>query len=123
MTELSVNISKTVNAPIERVFDAWLDPAMLTQFILPAPGMAQPEVETDARDGGRCGFVVARSRVARREEHELALAEQLENGRGRVAVAEALGYPDLVPRGGVQRDEADVLAERGHDEHAVLEHC
>ena len=39
MTDLTVNLSKTVNAPIERVFDAWLDPEMLTQFILPDPQM------------------------------------------------------------------------------------
>ena len=58
MTDLSVNISKTVNAPIERVFDAWLDPAMLTRFILPAPGMPQPQVETDPREGGRFSIIM-----------------------------------------------------------------
>lgn len=58
MTDLSVNISKTVNAPIERVFDAWLDPAMLTRFILPAPGMPQPQVETDPREGGHFSIIM-----------------------------------------------------------------
>lgn len=58
MTDLSVNISKTINAPIEKVFDAWLDPLMLTQFILPAPGMAQPQVENDAREGGRFSIIM-----------------------------------------------------------------
>ena len=58
MTDLSVNISKTINAPIEKVFDAWLDPLMLTQFILPAPGMAQPLVENDAREGGRFSIIM-----------------------------------------------------------------
>ena len=58
MTDLSVNISKTINAPIEKVFDAWLDPLMLTQFILPAPGMAQPQVENDARQGGRFSIIM-----------------------------------------------------------------
>lgn len=53
MTDLTVKLNKTINAPIEKVFDAWLDPAMLTRFILPAPGMAPPEVESDAREGGR----------------------------------------------------------------------
>ena len=53
MTDLSVNVKKTINAPIEKVFDAWLDPAMLTRFILPAPDMPNPEVENDAREGGR----------------------------------------------------------------------
>jgi uncharacterized protein YndB with AHSA1/START domain len=58
MTDLSVNISKTINAPIEKVFDAWLDPLMLTQFILPAPGMAHPQVENDAREGGRFSIIM-----------------------------------------------------------------
>jgi uncharacterized protein YndB with AHSA1/START domain len=58
MTDLIVNIKKTINAPIEKVFDAWLDPAMLTRFILPMPGMPQPEVETDPREGGRFSIVM-----------------------------------------------------------------
>ena len=53
MTDLNVSITKNISAPIEKVFDAWLDPTILTQFILPAPGMPQPEVENDAREGGR----------------------------------------------------------------------
>lgn len=52
MTNLIVNLSKTINAPIDRVFDAWLDPALLTEFILPMPGMPRPEVENDPREGG-----------------------------------------------------------------------
>ena len=58
MTELSVNLSKTIQAPIEKVFDAWLDPATLTRFILPGPGMPQPEVENDPREGGRFTIVM-----------------------------------------------------------------
>lgn len=58
MTDLSVNISKTVHAPIERVYDAWLDPAMLTRFILPASGMPNPEVENEPREGGRFTIVM-----------------------------------------------------------------
>ena len=58
MTDLSVNINKTINAPIEKVFDAWLDPSILTQFILPAPGMPQPEVDNDAREGGRFSIIM-----------------------------------------------------------------
>lgn len=58
MTDLTVNIEKKINAPIEKVFDAWLDPAMLTRFILPDPTMAQPEVENDAREGGRFSIIM-----------------------------------------------------------------
>lgn len=52
MSELTVNVSKTIQAPINEVFGAWLNPAMLTQFILPMPGMPNPEVKNDAREGG-----------------------------------------------------------------------
>ena len=58
MADLTVNITKNINAPIEKVFDAWLDPAMLTQFILPAPGMPQPEVENDPCEGGRFSIIM-----------------------------------------------------------------
>jgi uncharacterized protein YndB with AHSA1/START domain len=40
------------------VFDARLDPAMLTRFILPDPAMPQPEVENDPREGGRFTIVM-----------------------------------------------------------------
>lgn len=52
MTDLTVNINKTIHAPIEKVFDAWLNPETLSQFILPMPGMPNPQVKTDAREGG-----------------------------------------------------------------------
>jgi len=58
MTDLTVNIEKIINAPIEKVFDAWLDPAMLTRFILPDPAMPQPEVENDPREGGRFTIIM-----------------------------------------------------------------
>ena len=56
MTDLTVNVTKIVHAPIERVFDAWLNPETLSQFILPMPDMPQPQTETDAREGG--GFTI-----------------------------------------------------------------
>lgn len=53
MTDLTLNLESTVHAPIEKVFDAWLDPATLSRFMLPQPGMPQPEVTNDPRVGGR----------------------------------------------------------------------
>ncbi len=58
MNDLTVNLTKTINASIEKVFDAWLDPTMLVQFILPMPGMPQPEVENDAREGGSFSIIM-----------------------------------------------------------------
>lgn len=58
MNDLTVNLKKTINAPAEKLFDAWLDPIMLAQFILPMPGMSHPEVENDAREGGSFSIVM-----------------------------------------------------------------
>ena len=58
MTDLAVNITKTIQAPIEQVFDAWLDPALLAKFILPMPGMPEPEVENSAQTGGRFKIIM-----------------------------------------------------------------
>ncbi|NOY72475.1 MAG: SRPBCC domain-containing protein [Gammaproteobacteria bacterium] len=56
MTDLTVNVKKIIHAPIGKVFDAWLNPEILSQFILPMPGMPQPQTETDACEGG--GFTI-----------------------------------------------------------------
>ncbi|NOQ42481.1 MAG: SRPBCC domain-containing protein [Desulfuromusa sp.] len=58
MNDLTVHITKTIHAPIERVFDAWLNPETLSQFILPMPGMPRPQTETDAREGGNFTIIM-----------------------------------------------------------------
>ena len=58
MSELTVNVTKTIHAHIEKVFDAWLNPEMLSQFILPMPGMPHPQTETDAREGGNFTIIM-----------------------------------------------------------------
>jgi uncharacterized protein YndB with AHSA1/START domain len=50
---LSLTVSHTINAPIGNVFDAWLDPKILSGFMLPKPGMPNPAIELDSRTGGR----------------------------------------------------------------------
>ena len=52
MTELTVNVDKIIHAPIEKVFDAWLNPKMLSKFMTPMPGMPDSDVENDAQEGG-----------------------------------------------------------------------
>jgi len=58
MSDLTLSIRKTINAPIEKIFDAWLDPIMLAQFILPMPGMPSPEVENEPQQGGSFTIVM-----------------------------------------------------------------
>lgn len=52
MTELELEIDRHLPYPPERVFDAWLDPAMLAKFMVPCEGGLVPEARSDAREGG-----------------------------------------------------------------------
>ena len=58
MAELSVNINKTIHAPIEKVFDAWLNPEMLSKFMKGIPDKTDTDVEIDAREGGHFTFIM-----------------------------------------------------------------
>ncbi|MCV0424702.1 MAG: SRPBCC domain-containing protein, partial [Roseibium sp.] len=40
------------SAPVERVFEAWLDPDTLARFMTPGPGMTVPKATTDPKVGG-----------------------------------------------------------------------
>ena len=59
MSDLTLNVSRTIKAPIEAVYNAWLDPKMLAQFVIPGPGMSVPKAETDPRVGGKFSIVMA----------------------------------------------------------------
>lgn len=58
-TDLTLTVERTIKAPPERAFDAWLDPAMLKRFMCPGPGMTTPKAETDPREGGRFDLIMA----------------------------------------------------------------
>ena len=55
---LALSVDRTIAAPPERVFDAWLDPAMLMRFMQPGPGMTTPGATADPRIGGRFDLVM-----------------------------------------------------------------
>jgi uncharacterized protein YndB with AHSA1/START domain len=58
MTDLTVNIEKIIHAPIEKVFDAWLNPKMLSKFMKGMPDKTDTDAEIDAREGGHFTFVM-----------------------------------------------------------------
>jgi len=58
MTELSLKVERTIKAPKEDVFNAWLEPEMLRQFMMPADGMSVPTATNDAAKGGRFEIVM-----------------------------------------------------------------
>lgn len=59
MPELSLRVSRTIKAPIETVYNAWLNPSMLAKFMIAGEGMTVPRAETDAREGGRFSIIMA----------------------------------------------------------------
>lgn len=52
MSEINLTVRKTVPAPQEAVFNAWLDPEMLKKFLVPMEGAHVPKAKVDAREGG-----------------------------------------------------------------------
>lgn len=52
-TELSLECTRFIAASPEKLFDAWLNPEMLTRFMHPGPNMSVPEASTDPQTGGR----------------------------------------------------------------------
>ena len=53
-----LTVSKVIPAAAKEVFEAWLDSKALAQFMKPHPGMPEPRVKTDAREGGRFEIVM-----------------------------------------------------------------
>lgn len=51
--DLELTVRKTIPASKKAVFQAWLDPKALAQFMRPAEGITAPKVETDPRVGGK----------------------------------------------------------------------
>jgi uncharacterized protein YndB with AHSA1/START domain len=51
--DLSLTLSRRINAPVEKVYNAWLDPATLTRFFTNCEGISLAKAETDPRVGGR----------------------------------------------------------------------
>ena len=56
--ELTLTLSRTINAPVEKVFNAWLNPEILAKFMLPGSGMCEPKVSNDAVEGGRFSIIM-----------------------------------------------------------------
>ena len=56
MTDLTLSVRRTIKASPEQVYNAWLDPAVMSQFMSGGSDQIVAEARTDARVGG--GFYV-----------------------------------------------------------------
>lgn len=65
MSAPAIRISRRINAPAERVFDAWLDPAMIGRFMFGAHLRDEQVVSltNEPRVGGQFHYKVTRSGV------------------------------------------------------------
>ena len=52
-TELSLTLERQIKAPVEKVYEAWLDPKTLIRFMSNCQGISLTKAETDPRIGGR----------------------------------------------------------------------
>ena len=58
MTELSLKISRIIDAPMEVIFNAWLDPKIFVEFMLPVEGVVVSDVKIDACEGGKFSLMM-----------------------------------------------------------------
>lgn len=59
MTELELTVSRKISASREKVFNAWLSPAMLAEFMrIPTDSAGPSRVKSDPVKGGRFSIVM-----------------------------------------------------------------
>lgn len=56
--DLRLSTDRVIAAPVEKVFNAWLDPEMLARFMRPGPDMSVPSAKSDAREGGHFEIIM-----------------------------------------------------------------
>ncbi len=62
MNDLSLTVTRRINQPAAKIFNAWLDPKMMVKYMVPSDEFTVPHVEIDAKVGGRFSFIVKKDK-------------------------------------------------------------
>ncbi len=62
MNDLSLTVTRRINQPAAKIFEAWLDPKMMAQYMVPNEDFTVPQAEIDAKVGGRFSFIVKKDK-------------------------------------------------------------
>jgi uncharacterized protein YndB with AHSA1/START domain len=62
MNDLSLTVTRRINQPAAKIFEAWLDPKMMAQYMVPNEDFTVPHAEIDAKVGGRFSFMVKKDK-------------------------------------------------------------
>lgn len=62
MSDLSLTVTRRINQPAARIFDAWLNPDMMAKYMVPSDEFTVPHAEIDAKVGGRFSFIVKKDK-------------------------------------------------------------
>jgi hypothetical protein len=104
-----LRIERTVDAPVDRVFEAWTSEEVLRRWLHDHPDWETPTAEVDLRVGGRIRVVMARSL----RQIRAGCRWRVHGGR---AAPPAGAYVGLGPRAGqCTADRARVHRARGRD--------
>lgn len=57
IADRTLTLTRIIDAPPAKVFEAWTNPELLKQWFAPKP-WTTPKVEVDLRPGGRCNFTM-----------------------------------------------------------------
>lgn len=58
MTDLKIDIERTIQASAKQLYQAWLNPEMLSKFMFPASSVKHVEVENSAVIGGNFKIIM-----------------------------------------------------------------